>query len=900
MTPRRATRRDPLALSLTRIACLVLAAGSVVGMFLVAPGSATLARADASSAITVKWANDSSSASSFQPARDPASVHYAGFKNLAVKIEQTTGITNQALQVDISGFAATKQATDANGDTWSSAENFFQAMQCWGPDPLAADFNETCEWGGRYANNNGLNRSVYLDNIPRVAAKDIQASALNATDVPFRTSGGTSVTGRQVIQAGSSTVTYPLLDYFGPATTNEVQSVRINGDGTGVFNFEAQTSEEAPQLGCGTAEHLRCWLVLVPRGTVYGGHDNSCSDILDGSYNPFTYGRPNSIQAGSPVNPGCDYWSNRINIPLDFNATGSTCARGNTERRLVGSQLLVGAMASWQPQLCDDLKTTFSFATNPDSVARQQLLDQQAGLAFSSFPIVGSELDSQLGVTELANSKFSYAPITVTSADVAFFAEGTDGRVNDLHLSPRLLAKLLTQSYRFLVPSSASDDSSKKYLQLGTVNRTYAYLNQDPDFRALNPNWAQFSSNPAIVIPGPAGADAIRQVWKWIQADKEAAAWLAGAPDDWGMTINPYYLPKGDARAMVPTFTEAGALALDSNGASILNPVGLSNADSSPFALSKTTLDNFPKGDDSHVPLKLNIERYRFGTLQSAPYSDNFLSAARTVFRADPGAKTVWDPTAINAAGVAGDWVSGGAQVAGQRFMIAITDAPSARRYALSSAALRLDNSTTKFVAPTADSLSAALDSALTATSEPAVQQIDPAKVVDAGYPLTAVVYATVNLTGSDAAARTDFSRFIAQVTTKGQVPGTQLGELPPGYIPLTPALAGQAAAASAAVASFVTPTVPASADSSSNGYAQDSFTAAGSGASAASGGLASGSQRPGIGASSSPAPTASNGRTPTATNVSPIAQMALSGSLATGLSGALFAPLLFRGRRLR
>ena len=892
MTPPRATRRGNLALSLTRIACLMLAAASVVGMFFVVPGSATKASADTSSVLTVKWAGDTGSASAFQPTRSASSVHYQGFKNISVTVDQTSGLTNQALQVDIAGFAATKQATDSNGDTWSSAQNFFQAMQCWGPDPLAAGFNETCEWGGRYANNNGLNKSVYLDNIPRVAAKDIQPTAMNAVDVPFRTSGGTPITGREVFRAGTTDAVYPLLDYFGPATTNEVQSVRINADGTGVFNFESQTSEEAPALGCGTAGHLRCWLVLVPRGTVYGGHDNSCSDILDNSNAPFAYGRPNSIQAGSPVNPACDYWLNRINIPLDFNPTGNTCAPGNTERRLIGSQLLVGAMASWQPQLCNDLKTTFSFATNPDSVARQQLLDNQGGLAFSSFPIVASELDSALGVTELANTQLSYAPIAVTSAEVAFFAEGTDGRVNNLRLSPRLLAKLLTQSYRFSVPSSASDDSTKKYLQLGAVNRTYAYLNQDPDFQALNPNWSQFSSNPAIVIPGPAGADAIRQIWKWIQGDTEAAAWLAGTPDKWGMTINPYYLPKGDPGAQVPTFTEAGDIALDANGKTVMKPVGLGNADGSPFKLSQTPLDTFPKVDDSHVPLKLNVERFRFGTLQSAPYADTFLVAARNSFRADPGAKTVWEPTAIDAAGNLGDWVSGGAQVAGQRFMIAITDAPSAQRYALSSAALRLDNSVDQFASPTTESLTTALSSALTPTSLPAVQQIDPSKVAAGGYPLTTVVYATVNLTGSDASALNDFSRFIAQVTTKGQVPGSQLGELPPGYIPLTPALAGQAQAAALAVAAYVAPT----AAPSTNGYPQDSFTPGASTALVSGNPTTAGPQ--GIGASTSAAATVASGRTPAAQTL-PIAQVALSGSLLTGLGGALLAPLLFRGRRI-
>jgi hypothetical protein len=886
MTPPRPPRRGSLALSLTRIACLMLAAASVVGMFFVVPGSATKASADASSALTVKWAGDTSSASAFQPPRSTSSPHYGGFKNISVTVSQTAGISDQAIQVAVTGFAGTQSKT-VNG-TWSSAQNYFQAMQCWGTDPLAADFNQTCEWGGRYVNNNGLGNSVYLDNIPRVALKDIQAGVTGAVDVPFTTFGGTVVTGRQVIAPGSTEPSYPLLDYFGPATTNEIQTARINSDGSGSFNFETQSSEEAPQLGCGNGTHLRCWLVLVPRGTVYGGHDNSCSDITDDSNNPYSFGRPDSIQAGSPVNPGCDYWSNRINVPLDFNPTGNTCDKGNSERRLIGSQLLVGAMASWQPQLCADLKSTFSFAANPDSVARQQLLDQQAGLAFTSFPIVDSELDSDVGKAELKTTQLSYAPIAITSADVAFQAEGPDGRIDKLRLSPRLLAKLLTQSYKFTLPSSSSDEPGQDGANLGPVNQRYFYLNQDPDFRALNSNWAQFTSNPAIVLPGPAGADAIRQVWKWILADKEAAAWLSGEPDTWGMTINPYYLPKGNAAAKVPTFTEDGKAALDANLNPVYRQVGLSNVDGTPFALSTTVQDSFLKSDESQVPLKLTNESYRFGSIQASPYSDNFLSAARTAFRADPGSKTVWDPTAINSSGVAGDWVSSGAQIPGQRFMIAITDAPSVERYALTSAALRLDNSTDQFVTPTTETLTSALDSALTTTSVAAVKQVEPSKVSGGGYPLTTVVYGVVNLSSSDAAALNDFSRFISQVTTKGQVPGTQLGQLPPGYAPLPSALAGQAQASAAAIAAFV----PLTTDTSGTGAAQDDYLA-GAASNVDGAGTPSG-----IGASMSSAPVVATGRTPDVKSV-PAAQMALTGSLATGLAGALFAPFFFRGRRL-
>ena len=431
--------------------------------------------------------------------------------------------------------------------------------------------------------------------------------------------------------------------------------------------------------------------------------------------------------------------------------------------------------------------------------------------------------------------------------------------------------------------------------------QSYFYFNQDPDFQALNPDWSQFTSNPAVVLPGPASADAIRQVWKWILSDREAAAWLAGTPDKWGMTVNPYYLPKGDPKAEVPTFTVTGDLIVDAGGKNVMKLVGLSNIDGTPFEISKVVEDRFPKSDESLAPIVLTNQRYRFGSIQASPYSDNFLTAARTAFRANPGSKNSWDPTALSTSGVAGDWVSGGAQIPGQRFMIAITDSPSAQKYSLTSAQLRLSNSSDQFVAPSSESLNSAVSSGLTATSVAAVRQVDPSKVTAGGFPLTTVVYAAVNLSGSDPDARKDFSRFIAQVTAKGQQSGTQLGELPPGYAPLSAELAGQAQAASIAVATYVSPTKSSTnspAAEASNGYAQDSYTPDGAPTSRSASGASATPQA--IGASSSPAPTVTSGRTPAAKDLSPITQMALSGSLATGLAGALFAPLLFRGRRLR
>lgn len=897
-TPRDLPPRLRRRATHVRVASLALATVAFAGIIITTPGAlptSAEAAAATDSAITVKWTGDTSSASRFQPTRDATSAHFIEFDELAVTVSQTSGITDQAIQVSVTGFGQEgKRGTITTPDnSIQNAMNYLQAMQCWG-DPAAANFRETCQWGGRYVENNGLANSIYFDNTLRVASIDLDPSTTPSFDVPFLTEQGKSVAGKPGLidpdGAGplAAEQKYQILDYFNAATTNEVNSARVGADGSGYFDFETQTADQAPQLGCGTSARLRCWLVVVPRGTVFGGNGNECSSYAEavGLEEAYTKGRPDSVQGGSPINPHCDYWENRVVVPLDFRPVGSTCTIGSAEERVVGSQLMVGAMSSWQPDLCSKLATTYSFATNPDAIARNRILEGSSTMAFAGFPLSPGELTTNDARTKLAETKIVYAPVATSGVVIAFLAELSNGRETMLNLSPRLVAKILTQSYRFTVPANSAEPD-KNLAHLPANNLTIRYLNQDPEFQALNPtNYGAFTENPGIVLPGPSGADAIRQVWRWIIADKDAAAFLAGQPDASGMTINPYYLPKGSPGAKVPTFDDSGNYVLDAAGSRVMRDVGLTNIDGTPFTLSTSTLDTFIKADESKVPLKLTNERTRFDSLQFAPFTDNLLSAARAAFRANPNSKTVWDNAKINASGQMGDWVSSGAQVPGQKFMIAITDSPSAARYGLDTAALVVPNSTTAVAANEAG-FAAAL-TALTPTNVDAVTQVDPTKVTGTGYPLTIVTYAEVNLTVSSATSRKNIAAMLGQVTTTGQVRGTAPGQLPDGYLPLTTAMVAQAASAVTEITRF-TPS-----DASTNGIAQDAYEGSstfGGDSSIADTGAADPSHTEGV-------DTASDARTASSVG-EPFTRAGLGISLGVGLSGALFAPYLFRRRGL-
>lgn len=888
--PRPARARTRAA----RLASAGLVALALAGLSVVAPAAGP-ADAATTPELVIKWDGDTSAAAPYQPDRLPGA-HFNEFKGITLSVSQTTGLLDQAIRVSVAGFAGTRSYF-REGVEATNAMNYLQAMQCWG-DPDDPDFRETCQWGGRaFTDGNGLGNTVISDNAMRVGPLDRDPSSPTAHDVPFRTVDGQTISGKPRLV--NNKLQYDILQFFGPATTNEITSARVGSDGTGYFDFETQSSIQAPQLGCGTASHLRCWLVVVPRGTVFGGDGEQCSGILDpaNGFDPYTKGRPGSVQGGSPINDLCDYWDNRIVVPLDFAPTGKTCDVASAETRVIGSQLMVSAMTSWQPSLCQSVKATFVFSTNPDSVARAQVLATGANsptIAYSGYPVSSAELATVDERTLLSKTQFRYAPVAVSSVVIGFLAEPSNGRIDQLNLSPRLMAKLLTQSYKFTVPSNSSDPA-RNFAHLPAANRQYNYLNQDPEFQALNPtNYSQFTGNPAILLPGPSGADAIKQVWRWILADQKAVDFLNGAVEPLsGMSVNPYYLPKvspaptvgwdaDDRDTVIPTFLDSGRNDLGSTPESKI--VGLTNLDGTPKKLAETVLDSFPKNDESLVPLQLTLEKSRFDTIQFAPYTENLLSGARQAFRANPNSKTVWDATKLNSAGEAGDWVSSGTQLPGDKFMITITDSPSAARYSLSTAGLQVPNGTAIVHADTIGMTNAL--AGLQPTTTDGVKQVDPTYVPDDGYPMTMVTYAAVNVTKATATQRATIGAMLKQVTTEGQVPGTALGQLPPGYLPLPEEMKAQASTAATAIQSYVAPaTTPTKTTTS---YAQDGYDA---GAGAANSGV--GATDPTL---TSGADSLSEDRTPVSAT-EPIVRNGLVIALGVGLAGFLIAPILFRGR---
>jgi hypothetical protein len=309
-------------------------------------------------------------------------------------------------------------------------------------------------------------------------------------------------------------------------------------------------------------------------------------------------------------------------------------------------------------------------------------------------------------------------------------------RITQLNLTPRLVAKLLTQTY------SCSIHCGVDYLSGNPRD-----LTTDKDFLALNPEFVDYANLQISDFLEPLGdSDIANQVWSWIDADPDAHAFMAGHPDPWGTKINPAYL---GMQLPVSNFPKS---------------------DQTCFDLHLTGVDGKP------IPPTCEFDR--------RPYANDMQSAARAASRGDSLAVDDWHSETLPPA-----FKKEPLQLSGNQQLIAIADTATASRYSLPVAKLR--NSAGEFVAPTAESLTAGL--AAMSPTDSGVLVPDATKVAPGAYPLTVLSYGATSPAGLDSAGRHDYAAFIDYAVTAGQQPGLQFGQLPLGYEPLPVTLQEQA-----------------------------------------------------------------------------------------------------------
>ena len=703
------------------------------------------------------------------------------FANLAITVNQTADLNNQAVSITWTGGVPTLQGPGRFG------ANYLQIMQCWGDDDGSVPGNpgpapEQCVQGaaagtyggltgaaipGGFAASRIISRSTWPGFNSSVGYLDV-----GTTNVwrAFRSVTGTVISAHTDPSFNPSVVggNFWLNPYFNIITTNEIPGGATGQDGRGAELFEVQTGVQSSGLGCGQRVQPilgdgkkipSCWLVIVPRGT----------PTEENAGTPFEESADQFGVVSSPLSENA--WKNRIAVPLLFNPVDSPCSLADEERRLSGSELALPAVASWQPVLCSSPGLPpYSYASIGDATARQQLTSGAPGapgMVVVSRPIA-----------EVPDPKkpILYAPISVSGLAIGFNIERNPTpdapaaaqqiagvRIAELNLTPRLVAKLLTQSYGQQVAIIGSPGYSWTAGNPG-------HMGLDPDFIQFNPEFQELQIADGRTFSGlqlPSGnSDAARLVWEWILADPEALAWLNGEPDQWGMNVNPVYAT-------------------------------LASANSTGIAFAETAPSSFPKSDPycyqapPRGPGKSVTAPPLCGT-DWMPYARSLADSARIARIAFDAARIVENPFAQSSSAV---WSRDIPQYLGRRAMLTLTDTPSSAQFGLQTARLSRagDNSDVRtFVAPDSGTMSTGVAS-MTVGAVPGVLEPQPSAVAPGAYPLTSVTYAAISPLSLDAQSRSEYASFVEYAAGPGQVPGLELGQLPLGYAPLTPDLQAQA-----------------------------------------------------------------------------------------------------------
>lgn len=714
------------------------------------------------------------------------------FAGLSVTVNQTTNLIDQAVSVTWRGGEETIQGPVR------FAGNFLQIFQCWGDDDGTVPENpgpppEQCVQGATTGVYSGIPASAvpagtatqrvisvrdWANFDPAVGTLDERTGVVWRS---FRAVDGTEI-GAHVDPTFTPSRpggNYWLNPYFSIVTTNESAASPTLANGEGAELFQVATGLQSSGLGCGQRVQRvgndiripKCWLVVVPRG--------SPSEENVGT--PFAERADNFGVVTSPVAP--EAWANRIAFPLGFNPVDSPCSIASRDRRIAGNELVGPAVASWQPALCaGGERPPYSYVPVPDSSARGFIVNPIAGAP--GMAVVQQPIDPAL---VSGDNPIVYAPLTLSGISFGFNVEriprfdaeaGAQAlagvRVANINLTPRIVAKLLTQSYRRQLEIFEPPD-------YGWLPTNPAHLGDDPDFLRFNPEFSLLSIFEGRTFSGlqlPANnSDIAEQVWDWVLSDPEAAAWLAGEPDSWGMKVNPAYA------------TEA-----------LLNPSG--------FPFGNPTPTSFPKADPYCYQGELvgSVEPPPLCGTDWMPYARSLSETASRTRRAFDGARI-----ALNVAAQAPSQVWGGTtpQIVGRRSMIAITDTSSAALFGLQSARLSRagDNRDNRvFIAPDQAGLQAGL-SAMVPSDVPGVLEASPTAQVDRAYPLTALTYAAVAPLALDGDERNDYASFLEYAAGAGQVRGTASGQLPAGYEPLSSELAAQTREAAKAIRELQPPT---------------------------------------------------------------------------------------------
>ena len=695
-------------------------------------------------------------------AYDPTTANQAVSAAPTVSVSQVTNLTHQVVSVSWTNFTPSNRAT-----LLTTGDEFFNdviVMECKGI--VVGGQQQGPNYDGAYGTASAPNDCY------NVAANGATSGPANMVDTY------TSPGGLDVVDNPNETLSCSMPD-AGAAC------------GTGSAQFQIETKDQNSFLGCDSTSP--CYLVVMPN---WGGDDGSpagsdtqpsdpladmtytdgCSDhSYDGNLE-FLGEADFGTQAVD--NTSCT-WADRFVIPLSFVPTPSQfCPSNDYQFNAEGSPELEQAMQQWQPAWCTAKQGAVDLGYNSgvdEYTARSNFLSGGGALTASTdVALVTDPAASQL--TAASSRKFTYAPIANTGIAIAYYLDdvATGQPITNLKLNARLLAKLLTNSYSYSFGDCGQGQSAQSQTCDPAVAGNPANIFEDPEFYQLNPEYtaADFNNPGAddddsepLVIAG--NSDMTYELTRWIESDPEAAAFLAGQPDPWGMQVNTYYktgqtYPVSSYVKLDPGFSQTEAQALAGGSPNYVetmpatwNPItGQDNVDQDMFAWQ-------PSGVTFNAPC---LSGTCDGNTGPSVYGQ----------------------------------LKNDAELLGERTMFAVVDTGDAGSFQFPTA--QLVNAAGNAVGPTTVSMAAALASMKT-NPDKITQYQDFSSTSPNAYPLTEVQYAMVPTCGETSSKAHAISNFLTDAADS-QLYGTSTGELPTfgGYLALTPAQQAQTLTAARAV----------------------------------------------------------------------------------------------------
>jgi hypothetical protein len=719
------------------------------------------------------------------------------FAGLTVTVSQTADIGHGGVTVSWTWNNSLNQAQGTYRATAIQAD-FLQMMECYG-DSSSGPSPEDCEFGGSVAgitdSSSIENRGGSLCGAPVISVGPgvpPQGGGQGSAGCdPIEPSSGPSYSGDQshCPDAGCSGGQYyvpfvpvdsslgspaynpvDLGQYFNAVNTNEVQAATTSPNGQGEQQFETNTYVQAPALGCGEEEAdgstRGCWLVIVPRGTYEPNGYHLVN--LNASANA-----TNSIVT-SPLSAA--NWAQRIQVHLSYATLPAFCTPGGKidSPEMEGTPLITRVISSWQTAL--DQQSNCTRIYHETEVSEQQVTSDftkppstdAEGLAFTTNPVGSDQIRQGNPAPQLPN--IIYVPVAVAGMGFGFHIDeysadppaGTNYTFGYLtqavKLTPQLVARAVSQVYRFDLPDYAPDADPPQFGGAFALKNPVD-ISSDPVFQQLNPEVEPYGASiPTAPVDTIDHSGLYQQVWNWIQADPANVAWLDGAQSNSAVTADPDYV----------------SLQIGTD----------SNFDSMPRAYKAAScppLGNSAGGTEKRCSTAV------------IPYSSTFDAASAQVLLGNPNSYNGdWNISNSDPEGNPGYWGKNGIEPPGQVFIWAVDNTPSLAAYGIVPAAL-CDDSGANCVSLSTQSVGAAVANAKPDSA--GLLEVNPANPGAGAYPLTDIVYAAVRTDGTSQQLN-DYADFLHFAVDQGQTEGQAAGDLPAGYLPLPPNLVQQANAA--------------------------------------------------------------------------------------------------------